>query len=335
MIFTPQRFTILTYYCTDLKGKNRVVMLLCAEFHPQAYNAGTYHGVRARRQRRMAAFKTQKEKMDDQRSYLVVKDNALIQKAKYNLTANEQKLVNYVITMIKPGEEEFKKYEIRALDFARLCGIDPKNVYRDFRNMIDSIDEKAFWVNLDNRVIKLRWFNEPEYNERKGTISLILDSRIKTYLLGIQNNFTEYELYNILAMTSKYSPRLYELAKSYAYKGWVDISVDALRENLMADVYTAFGNFKQRVLAPAIKEINEYTDITVSYDCITDKGELVKGRLQGKRITYIRLYIENKDTLDRFATYNKTVGKIEKRNQQFRGQLSLNFDSTGTLVDIA
>ncbi len=45
--------------------------------------------------------------MDDQRSYLVVKDNALIQKAKYNLTANEQKLVNYVITMIKPGEEEF------------------------------------------------------------------------------------------------------------------------------------------------------------------------------------------------------------------------------------
>lgn len=60
----------------------------------------------------MAAFKTQKEKMDDQRSYLVVKDNALIQKAKYNLTANEQKLVNYVITMIKPGEEEFKKYEI-------------------------------------------------------------------------------------------------------------------------------------------------------------------------------------------------------------------------------
>ena len=124
----------------------------------------------------MAAFKTQKEKMDDQRSYLVVKDNALIQKAKYNLTANEQKLVNYVITMIKPGEEEFKKYEIRALDFARLCGIDPKNVYRDFRNMIDSIDEKAFWVNIDNRVIKLRWFNEPEYNERKGTISLILDS---------------------------------------------------------------------------------------------------------------------------------------------------------------
>ena len=85
-------------------------------------------------------------------------------------------------------KEEFKKYEIRALDFARLCGIDPKNVYRDFRNMIDSIDEKAFWVNLDNRVIKLRWFNEPEYNERKGTISLILDSRIKTYLLGIQNN---------------------------------------------------------------------------------------------------------------------------------------------------
>jgi plasmid replication initiation protein len=129
--------------------------------------------------------------------------------------------------------------------------------------------------------------------------------------------------------------RLYELAKSYAYKGQVDISVDALRENLMADVYPAFGNFKQRVLAPAIKEINEYTDIEVTYDCITDKGELVKGRLQGKRITHLRFYIKNKDTLDRFATYNKTVGKIEKRNRQFKGQLSLEFDSNGKLIDIA
>jgi plasmid replication initiation protein len=103
----------------------------------------------------------------------------------------------------------------------------------------------------------------------------------------------------------------------------------------MADVYSAFGNFKQRVLSPAIKEINEYTDITVTYDCITDKGELVTGRLQGKRITHIRLNIENKDTLDRFATYNKTVSKIEKRNLQFKGQLSLNFDDSGKLVEIA
>ena len=71
----------------------------------------------------MAAFKTQKEKMDDQRSYLVVKDNALIQKAKYNLTANEQKLVNYVITMIKPGEEEFKKYEIRSISHVSAASI--------------------------------------------------------------------------------------------------------------------------------------------------------------------------------------------------------------------
>lgn len=44
LIFNPQRFTILTYHCTDHRDKNRVVMLLCAEFHTQAYNAGTYQG---------------------------------------------------------------------------------------------------------------------------------------------------------------------------------------------------------------------------------------------------------------------------------------------------
>lgn len=49
LIFAPLRFTILTYHCTVHRGKNRVVMLLCAEFHAEAYNAGTYHGNRARR----------------------------------------------------------------------------------------------------------------------------------------------------------------------------------------------------------------------------------------------------------------------------------------------
>ena len=44
--------------------------------------------------------------MDKERSMLVVKHNDLIQKATYNLTALEQKLIIYAISKIKPTDRD-------------------------------------------------------------------------------------------------------------------------------------------------------------------------------------------------------------------------------------
>ena len=43
----------------------------------------------------------------DGEEYLVVKQNDLIQKAKYNLTFNQQKLISYLISEIKPTLSAF------------------------------------------------------------------------------------------------------------------------------------------------------------------------------------------------------------------------------------
>ena len=41
---------------------------------------------------------------------LVVKNNALIQKTRYNLTATQQKFIIYIISLIKPSDSDFKEY---------------------------------------------------------------------------------------------------------------------------------------------------------------------------------------------------------------------------------
>ena len=62
--------------------------------------------------------------------YLVVKDqkvvksNDLIQKSRFDLSLQEQKIVLYLISQITPYDEEFKLYEFSIPDFCKICGID-------------------------------------------------------------------------------------------------------------------------------------------------------------------------------------------------------------------
>ena len=217
----------------------------------------------------MEELKGRKAKKDlelmSRRNQLVVKDNDLIQKTQFALSAQQQKLVCYVISLIKPTDKVFEEYTIDILDFAELCGISQKNVYTEFKRMIDDLDSKATWVKFKDTTFKFRWFSEAKYIENQGKIKVLLNSEIKKYLLELSHSFTQYELYNILAFKSKWSIRLYELFKSYQYQHTKTFTVDELRELLGAETYSNYGSFKQRVLDKAQEEINKYSDITIKY----------------------------------------------------------------------
>lgn len=258
----------------------------------------------------------------NQRGALVVKDNELIQKAQFCLTATQQKVVCYVISLIKPEDKLFTKYSISIKDFAELCGIDSKNAYNEFKNMIDDLDKKAFWIHMDGKKFKFRWFTESTYMDGKGQIQVMLHSELQSYLLQLRTNFTQYELWNILALKSKWSIRLYELFKSYQYQHNITFEYEYLKEVLGAESYKNFHDFKRRILDRAKNEINQYTDIDVDYELKTvDKSHRVKG------ITFL---IGKKGTKEGFLAYRKTIEKINHKNnkKEIKGQLSFGFDGT-------
>ena len=70
-------------------------------------------------------------------SNFVVKDNAIIQKARYNLSATQQKFLAYLISKIKPEDNELETYEIRVEDFCTLIGVDKNWFYSEFIKLID------------------------------------------------------------------------------------------------------------------------------------------------------------------------------------------------------
>lgn len=263
------------------------------------------------------------QNLESERTQLVVKDNDLIQKVRYNLTVNQQKIIAYLISKIKPLDQDLQKYEISIQDFCELCGINKSYFYTEVKEIIDNLDSKSFWVETNEKIFKFRWFSEFEIIKGSGRINIVLNSNIKKYLIDLKQNFTQYELYNILALKGKYSIRLYEWFKSYSFMHEKQIEIEKLKEILIAENYVNFKDFRNRVLVKSIDEINQYTDLEVSYNTVN----------KGKKVIALIFYIRFKKPLERFSSYRKTIEEINRRNNQIEGQLSLDDKSEEEFIN--
>lgn len=240
---------------------------------------------------------TENNTITEQRYNVVVKSNKLIQQARFSLSTQQQKIILYIISQIQPYDEEFKLYKFKITDFCNICGIEPKgDMYSLIRTQIKNISDKSLWIEKDNGEETLvRWIEKPYIDKRSGIIKIKLDEDMKPYLLQLKERFTEYELIYTLNFKSKYSIRLYEYLKSIHYKKLekykTTISIDKFQKILDSN-YKEFKDFHTRVLKPAKKEINEYSDIIFDYEFIKEN----------RKITDIVLFIETKDITNRINT---------------------------------
>jgi len=207
----------------------------------------------------------------EERTQLVVKSNDLIQKARFQLSVQEQKIILYLISKIKPDDKDFIHQDFSIVDFCKVCGMDydsGKN-YKNVKDTIKALSDKSVWLTLESGTETLvRWINKAWINKKSGLIKMRLDDDMKPYLLQLKARFTQYELFYTLAMRSQYSIRLYELLKSYEYRRKWTFELDELKRILSAENYTLFGNFKGKVLDIAMREINDLSDLNVSYQVI-------------------------------------------------------------------
>lgn len=230
------------------------------------------------------------------RSQLVTKANELIQKSRFNLTLQQQKIILYLISQISPFDEDFKLYEFSIAEFCRVCGIDAasgKN-YDDLKTAIKEIADKSLWIQTPKGEYTLiRWIEKPYLNTKSGIIKIRLDNDMRPYLLQLKANFTCYELIWTLHFKSKYTIRLYELVKSIHFHELENYErqypVDELKRILGGEGYKEYRDFKRRVLKPSVDEINAYSDKTVEFTEIR----------QGKKVAMVQFTVSTKDSMDR------------------------------------
>lgn len=223
----------------------------------------------------------------DKRGYNIVKANTLIRHSKYDLTNIEQKIILRIIQMIKPEDKDLRKYQFDINEFCEICNIhnNSGSINAYIRDTLKKLRDKSFWIQEENQDILCGWISEVVVDKRTGIIHVYLSELLKPYLLELKKNFTEYSLYYILSMKSKYSIRMYEFFKSYEYQKQITLDVDELKTNLFAANYIKWSDFKRNVLDRAIGEINKYSDINVSYTI----------KKQARKNQYLVFKINHKD----------------------------------------
>jgi len=251
-----------------------------------------------------------KREIMDAQTYKVVKSNDLIQKSRFSLSLQEQKIILYLISKIKPEDIELKEHVFEIKDFCQVCGLDDDNGknYKNIKQTLKALRDKSVWVKIDDRTeTTLAWINNVTIVEQSGAVRIKLDDMMKPYLLQLRERFTQYELLYTLAMKSQYSIRLYELLKSYEYRQAHVFAVDELKQKLGAETYNRFNDFQQKVLDIAMREINELSDINVT--CTLTK--------EGRSYAKIKFGIKQKKDLDeRLRTWQQIESKLGKATGQ-------------------
>ena len=217
------------------------------------------------------------------RTTVVWQQNRLAE-ARYELTPREQKLVLYVISMIEPEDEFFKLHKINVKHFAQIAGLDSNALYKELREVALQIKSKPLVINGhiepgDTNPTELitSWFADVVIQANgDGYIGVSISERLKPYLLQVKREFFRYRLAYVLHLRSGYAIRLYQWAKRWQYAGKRRISIDELRVvmgtveltpkgNISKTLLALYKDFKKRALLPAVTEINQKTDIFVSF----------------------------------------------------------------------
>lgn len=248
-----------------------------------------------------------------QRSYSVVKSNEIVQKARYDLNITELKLLAFIISKIKPTDTELQEYQFPVKDFCQVCGLDYSSGwnYNHIKTTLKGLRDKSFWL-MDEKghEVLVGWLQKARINKGSGVITVKLDEDMQKYVVGLFDNYTQYELLSTLPMKSAYSFRMYELLKSYAFTKAHTFNTDDLKKKLGAEHYTNFKDFRIYVIEKAVKEINKYTDIEVSWEPVK----------YGRKVVEVVFHIKQRDTWGRYLASNRANDAIEA---QIEGQMSI------------
>jgi plasmid replication initiation protein len=225
----------------------------------------------------------------DKNQNIIRKSNELIE-ARYKLSIAEQRLILLLASEISPDDENFKSYQIKVTDFAKMFGLDScKAMYKEVQKAAKELVCKRLDLSKNGEEIYTTWLSYVKYIDGSGVINLEFHGSLKPYFLQLKSHFTQYHLNYVMDFKSQYSMRLYELLKMDAYKvknGQFDkyFEVSELRLFLGVDKkdYALFAGFRRFAIEPAISEISNKTDLFI-HD--------VKYGKTGRKITNVTFFV--------------------------------------------
>ena len=203
-------------------------------------------------------------------------DNRVIE-AKFDLrTLEEMRIFGIVLSKIKKDDEDFKIYSIKISDIEKLTNTVKRK--ERLKVLAKKMLRKTIFIENGKSWAGYSLFSKIEYEDGKDSLIVQLHPDVRDLFLQLKSKFTTASLMYYLSLGSYYAVRIYLMLKQYQKIGKRTFDLDKLKEWLgTPDSYNKnFSLFKKKVLDVATNEINEKTDLKVSWSIKTKSGKSIK-----------------------------------------------------------
>ena len=203
--------------------------------------------------------------------------NNFVESRFIDFTVLELKVIEFLIsqtdffkdkTYIENKQNKF--VSIRAVDLAKVINANLKNMYAVATKLVSGLLKKSIEIGyIDNQGKRAfqgsNFFNNIRY--ANNTFEFEINYAILVYFIEMKKSFTRISLKYLMALNSVYAIKLYKLLVQYRTAKKRVLTVEELRTFLVLDdKLNQFSDIRKRVIEIAVKQINQFTDLTVDYE---------------------------------------------------------------------
>ena len=215
----------------------------------------------------------------------------------YKLTLNEQKMLSAFFSRLNQEDDIFREETMDIEDIINICGFKDENPHRLVARLANSLGEAILRYYNGIKFSVIPWFHHIRYEG--GTINFKINDAIQSELLHLYKNKTLYITMDpslIPKFQNGYAFRLSLVFKGslVSYEKTLEYPLEKFCEMLkLSSAYNpkkninAASNQRLKILEPAIKEINNVTNMHIEY----------KAKKDGKRIVAWEFKISKQNTI--------------------------------------
>ncbi len=244
---------------------------------------------------------------------LVYKSNRLVE-ASYRLDLIEQRIILAAIAAARESQKGLGAgyVTLHSKKFSELFGMEEGSTYGQLKESLQTLFQRSVtFRDIDpdsghDRITQVRWISSASYITGAGSIQLRFTQEMVPYITRLETEYTRYRLEQIGRMTSAHAVRLYELLLQVVTIGHRTLAIAELKTILQLEgEYPRLFDFKRWVVDASVAQINEHTDLDVSYTQTKT----------GRSVTHFEFKVRNKKT---------SSGAEPASDQAYRDKLEAN-----------
>lgn len=240
---------------------------------------------------------------------ILMKNNQLISKTRYNITTIENRIFQTILYKLQRSSEDTYSCTISHEEFKSFIKNNNQATIKSITTTLTNLRKQSIYIKKTKKNGEIIWgqfgfINGFLYDEELNVFTIKASDEVYSMLRNyLGSGYTPVNLFLYLKLNNSYAQRLYELLRLWTNsKKVINYSVKDLKELMMIeDKYPLYADFKRRVIKAAVKELNA-TEIF--------KIEIKENKI-GRKVDSIDFIVED---LDKRKYFEKDIVEIDNNN---------------------